>query len=329
MLVALLACGPSVQDIAEDAVSDGFVGVIHVERDGEVLLLEAWGEASEGVPHTIETVFDVGSLTKQFTAAAVLEARDRGLLTLQDTLGEHFDGVPADRAGVTLHQLLTHTGGLPDSLGPDDEPMDREAYLARAWEAELVDEPGGASIYSNTGYSLLAAVLELRTGQSFETILREWLLLPLGIEHTGYSAPDWSGQTVAVGYRGEEAEPAMALTEPLSWHLVGNGGILSTAGDMHRWVQALDEGEVLTDLSREELWAHHVQTWPRAWYAYGWGVEDWMLMGYNVNHNGGNGFFSAHVVWWPEQETYVAFYTNRSKPQLESLAWDLSRAVLR
>jgi CubicO group peptidase (beta-lactamase class C family) len=330
MLAALLlACAPSLQDLAQDEVASGFQGVMHVERGEEVLLLEAWGEAVEGqVPHTVETVFDVGSLTKQFTAAAVLEARDRGLLSLDDTLGELFEGVPADRAEATVHQLLTHTAGFPDSLGPDEELVERDVYLARAWEAELVDEPGRSFTYSNTGYSLLAAALELRAGQPFEELLRQWLLLPLGMEHTGYTSPDWSAQTVAVGYRKGEPAPALALDGP-SWHLVGNGGILSTPGDMRRWLRALHEGEVLSERSREELWAHHVRTWPRAWYAYGWGVEDWMLMGWNVNHDGGNGYFYAHVIWWPDQEAYVAIYSNHARADNDDLAWRLSQAVLR
>ena len=330
LIVLLAGCGPSLDRVVDDAVADGFEGVIHVERGADVLLLEAWGDAIEAtddqgaVENTTDTVFDIGSLTKQFTAAAVLEARDRGLLDLDDTLADHFDGVPADRAGVTLHQLLTHTGGFPDALGSDDETIDRDAYLALAWAAERADE--GSFRYSNTGYSLLAAVLERRTGQTYEAVLREWLLLPLGMDHTGYTDPDWTGLTVATGYRrGETAAPLSGGT----YHLIGNGGLLSTPADMRRWLTALDEGEVLSDTSREELWGHHVRTWPRAWYAYGWGVEDWLLMGWNVNHDGSNGFFYAHVVWWPEQETYVALFTNHWQPVHDGLAWRLSRAVLR
>src|SRR5688572_8505059 len=122
----LAACGPDLDRVVEEAVAAGFQGVLHVEQGGEGLLLEAWGEAIEArdgagaVAHTPDTVFDIGSLTKQFTAAAVLEASDRGLLSLDDTLAEHLDGVPADRAAVTLHQLLTHTAGLPESVGPDE-----------------------------------------------------------------------------------------------------------------------------------------------------------------------------------------------------------------
>lgn len=270
-VLLLTACGPSVARVVDDAVADGFEGVIHVERGGDVLVLDAWGDAIEAsVANTPDTVFDIGSLTKQFTAAAVLEARDRGLLSLDDTLAEHFDGVPPDRAGVTLHQLLTHTGGFPAGLGPDDEVIDRAAYVARAWEADLVDAPGASFAYSNTGYSLLAAVLEVRTGLPYDVVLHEWLFAPLGMEQTGYEAPDWSARVVAFGYGDGPPGPPLALTYDSAgpyWHLTGNGGILSTPGDLRRWLAALDQGEVLSERSREELWAHHVRTWPRAWYA--------------------------------------------------------------
>lgn len=338
-LLFLTSCSPSLAGVVEGAVGDGFEGVMHVERGDEVLLLDAWGEAREAsdgepaVANTIDTVFDLGSVTKQFTAAAVLEARDRGLLALDDTLADTFDDVPADRAAVTVHQLLTHTAGFPESIGRDDEVLDREAYVARAWQVDLVDEPGRSFTYSNTGYSLLAAILERRAGQPYEALLREWLFAPLGMDHTGYQGPDWSGSTVASGYAGRETSgPPLGLTYDTDgpfWHLTGNGGLLSTPADLRRWLRALDEGEVLSDRSREELWAHHVRTWPRAWYAYGWGVEDWLLMGWNVNHDGSDGAFFAHVVWWPEQDTYVAVFTNHWQEAHEDLAWRLSRAVLR
>lgn len=336
------ACGPSVEDVVQGAVDDGFQGVIHVEQDGETLVLDAWGLAveaddpdggGEDLAMTTDTVFTVGSLTKQFTGALVMEARGRGLLALDDTLGQHLEGVPADRSGVTLHELLTHTSGFPDYLGDDVEVIDREAFLQRAWEAELGFPPGEGFAYSNVGYSLLAAVLETVTGEDYEVLLRDWLLLPLGLEQTGYDDPDWSGETVAHGYFGDErfGPPLTASfdTEGPYWHLTGNGGVLSTPADMRAWVAALDEGAVFTEAERELLWGHHVQTWPRAWYAYGWGVEDWMLMGWNVNHDGGNGYFYAHGVWWPESRTYVALYSNHWQEQNLGLAWRLSKAVLR
>lgn len=343
-LVGLLAagCGPTVDEVVQAAVDDGFQGVIHVEQDGETLVLDAWGEAvraddpagpGDPVPMSTDTVFTVGSLTKQFTGALVLEARDRGLLSLDDTLGQHLEGVPADRSGATLHQLLTHTAGFPGAIGDDVEVIGREDFLARAWEEALLFPPGEGFAYSNVGYSLLAAVLETVTGEDYEVLLRDWLLLPLGLEQTGYDDPDWSGLDVAHGYHGDEAfgPPLTAAydTEGPFWHLTGNGGVMSTAADMRGWVAALDEGAVFTPAERELLWGHHVQTWPRAWYAYGWGVEDWMLMGWNVNHDGGNGYFYAHVVWWPESRTYVALYSNHWQERNTGLAWRLSKAVLR
>ncbi|MBX2801692.1 MAG: beta-lactamase family protein [Myxococcales bacterium] len=337
--LSLTGCTPTLQGAIEQALSDGFEGVIHVEHRGEVLAYDAWGTAIEEgpdqpeVPHTVDTVFSVGSLTKQFTGAAILAAQDRGLLSVHDTLSDHLPQVPAARADITLHQLLTHTGGFPGGVGPDNQPIDRQAYLDLTFGGPL-DVPVGAFRYSNTGYSLLAAVLETVTEQPYEQLLLDWLFLPLDMQHTGYETPDWSDSVVAHGYTDfETMGPPFTFaydSEGPFYHLTGNGGVLSTPRDMRRWVAALADGEILSDEAREQLWAPQVgQGIPGFSYSYGWGIEEWTLMGHNIGHDGGNGFFHAFVVWWPDDELYVSVYTNHSGEFFNLLAWDLSRGVLR
>ncbi|MEM6931898.1 MAG: serine hydrolase, partial [Myxococcota bacterium] len=190
-ILLALGCTPSLDAVVQRAVDGGFQGVLHVERGADVLLLEAWGDAirAEGdrpaVPHTIDTVFTVGSLTKQFTGAAVLAAQERGLLSVHDTLADHFVDVPPERADVTLHQLLSHKGGFVGAIGEDREVIDREAYVRRALRGPW-DVPVGKHRYSNTGYSLVAAVLEQATGEPYETLLQTWLFEPLDLRLTGY-----------------------------------------------------------------------------------------------------------------------------------------------
>ncbi|MBX2802959.1 MAG: beta-lactamase family protein [Myxococcales bacterium] len=339
VLLPLWGCSPSLDQVVQRTVDGGFVGVLHVEHRGEVLVLDAWGDAirasdeAPAVPNTVDTVFTVGSLTKQFTGAVVLEAQDRGLLSLDDTLEDHFDGVAPERADVTLHQLLTHTGGFPGAIGWDDEVIGREDYLQRAFEGPW-DVPVGTHRYSNTGYSLAAAVLEQVTGEPYERLLLDWLVEPLGMAHTGYETPDYSDTVVAHGYRGDEEPFGPPLTARYDsdgpyWHLTGNGGVLSTAADMRRWVAAVHDGEILSDEARATYWSPLESQGPSFWYAYGWAYEEWGPMGHNVNHDGSNGFFFAFVTWWPEDELYVAYYTNDVTTSPEGLAWDLSRAVLR
>ncbi len=234
---------------------------------------------------------------------------------------------------MTLHQLLTHTGGFPPAVGQDDEVIDRQAYLDRTFGGRM-RVPVDRFRYSNTGYSLLAAVLELETGQPYEELLLDWLLVPLDMQHTGYESPDWSDSVVAHGYTPYEAMGTPFTytydSEGPFWHLTGNGGVLSTSSDMRRWVSALANGEILSDEARDELWSPQASSGiPGFQYAYGWGVEEWSLMGHNISHDGGNGFFLAHVLWWPDDELYVSFYTNHDSDRRGPLGWRLSRAVLR
>lgn len=336
---ALAACSPSLDDVVSRVVERGFEGVIHVEHRGERLVFDAWGDAvdaatgQDAVPHTTGTVFSVGSLTKQFTGAAIVEAEHRGLLSVDDTLPAHFADVPERFADVTLHDLLTHRGGLEGAIGFDNEAIDRDAYLARTWATDHRPEVGRFA-YSNVGYSLLAAALEQASGREYESLLLEWFFEPLGMAHTGYESPDYGDAVIAHGYAGDEVfgPPLTAAydSEGPFWHLTGNGGVLSTADDMHRWTRALIDGEVLTEAGRDAVWDRHVsQGVPGFWYGYGWATEEWGWMGHNVNHDGGNGFFHAFVVWWPEDELYISTFTNRDGRMQAGMAWQLSRAVLR
>jgi hypothetical protein len=149
----------------------GFSGVVAVDaRDGR-LLAEGLGLADReaGARWRPTTVSTIGSITKQFTAALVLRLEEEGLLSVQDPIGRHLDGVPPDKQGVTLHHLLTHTSGIEDLEGADDwDPIGREEFVRRALAAPLSARPGERYSYSNAGYSLLGAIVERRTGRSYE-----------------------------------------------------------------------------------------------------------------------------------------------------------------
>jgi CubicO group peptidase (beta-lactamase class C family) len=248
----------------------------------------------------------VGSITKQFTGAAILALAEDGELRVEDPITAHFEGVPEDKRGITLHQLLTHSSGIVDLEGEGDwDPVGREEFVERILAQPLVFEPGTAYEYPNAGYSLLGAIVEQLTGGSYESFLRQRFFVPLGMFETGYVQAGWGEGRLAVGYRGEEPWGTV-LGRPMAddgpyWVLRANGGIHTTAYDMLRWARALLEGRVLSAESLERLWAPHMREGEDAdsFYGYGWAVLEMEDGTKVVTHNGGNGIFFADLALVP------------------------------
>lgn len=287
----------------------GFSGAALVVRDGEVVLNRGYGMASvaDGTPNTAGTVFTIGSITKQFTAAAIMKLEMEGALNTEDLLGAHIEGVPEDKAAMTLHHLLTHTAGVIGSTGDDYEEVGRDEVVRRILDAPLSSEPGSEMRYSNAGYSLLAAVVELVSGSEYEEFLNERLFAPAGMHLTGYVRPGWRGETVARWYAGA-SDNGTPLDRPFPfWNLVGNGGILSTTGDMHLWYEALKGEEILSAAAKEKLFTPFLDD-----YAYGWDVLE-TDRGKLIQHDGANTLgASAEFRWFVDADVVVIVFCNSS-----------------
>ncbi|HEX6385166.1 MAG TPA: serine hydrolase domain-containing protein, partial [Anaerolineae bacterium] len=211
----------------------GFSGALLVASGGEVVLNKGYGLAirDEDVANTAETVFSLGSITKQFTAAAIVKLEMQGRLSTADFISDYFDGVPDDKSAVTLHHLLTHTAGVINYTGEDYEMAQRDETVQKVLAAPLAFAPGARYQYSNAGYSLLAAVVELVSGQRYEQFLHDHLFRPAGMRFTGYRLPDWDQRVVAHWYTGDN-DFGTPLDKPYpSWNLLGNGDMLSTTDD--------------------------------------------------------------------------------------------------
>lgn len=287
----------------------GFSGALLVAVGGDVILNEGYGLAirSEGVPNSAETVFSTGSITKQFTAAAIMKLEGMGELSTDDPVSLHIDGVPDDKAGITLHHLLTHTAGVVVGTGPDYEEVGRDEVVARILAEPLGSRPGEEMSYSNAGYSLLAAVVERASGLPYEEFLRDHLFGPAGMERTGYRLPDWGGSTVAHWYRGEK-DNGTPLEKPYPyWNLMGNGGILSTTGDMFAWYRALGGEQILTAAAKEKLFRPFLND-----YACGWDVLE-TERGRLIQHDGGSALGnSAEFRWFVDEDVVIILFCNRS-----------------
>ncbi len=291
----------------------GYSGGVAVVKGGETVLLKGYGKADRqrGIPMSPDSVFSLGSITKPFTAAAILRLAELGKLKPSDPIGRFFEGVPEDKAGITFEHLLTHSSGLESDFSPTDyEPTTREEYVRRALASKLLFPPGQGYEYANAGYSLLAAVVEKTTGKDYEEALAELVLRPAGMAETGYKAPGWAEARVAHGYRdGEDWGTILRrIQDPGApyWALRGNGGLHTTLADMVRWNAALQGDAVLTAASRESYVRPRVAEGPgaRSHYAFGWAIEK-TPHGTLVQHNGGNGIYVAELLRFVDERVMI------------------------
>lgn len=292
----------------------GFAGGAAAVRGKDVILLKSYGLADRArrIPLTTSSVYNLGSITKQFTAAAILILEMQGKLSVTDAVSAHLPGVPPDKAAITLHHLLTHSSGLESDFAPSDyDPVGREEYVRRALASTLLFKPGSGYEYSNAGYSLLAAIVEKVSGQPYETFLTERVFRPAGMKESGYKAPAWAPDRIAHGYVGGEdwGTIIQRIQEPDApyWTLRGNGGLHTTLGDMVAWHRSLGTDAVLSREARSKYFTPYVAEGPRALshYAYGWAIGKSARGTTVVQHNGGNGVYVAEFLRFPDEDAML------------------------
>jgi len=209
-----------------------------------------WANRASRIPFTRETVVQIGSNTKDFTAVAILQLQAAGKLSMGDSLGKYFPSAPADKKGITIRQLMNHRAGFPLGIGGDFEAFNRSILVDSAMHTPLLFAPGSRESYSNTGFSLLAAIIEQVTGKTYDVYVRDAITAPLGMRRTGFLLPKFQLKELAHGYQPKGSDAGTMLEKPHAadgpyWNLRGNGGMLSTAGEMHAFYKALFEGDKL------------------------------------------------------------------------------------
>lgn len=325
--------GAAIHAHLERLAESGFSGAVVVEKRDEVIFSGGygWANSAERRPFTVNTITDVGSLTKQFTSAAIVELWRMGRLSPDDTLGRFFPGVPTSAAGLTIHQLLTHSAGLPSYCGTSDFlPVSRAELLSRCIDRELRFAPGTDWHYSNLGYGLLGAIVEEVTGQDYEHFVLDHLLLPAGLTRTRYSVPASLDSAVAVGYQsgGRAWGTSLERVRPLGedfWELKANGGIHASASDMHRWFRALMKGDLIPEEWRRHLFEPYVSRGEGVFYGYGWNVRPETGQ---ISHGGSNDVYFAFWLWRPDEDVFVFVATNGPRHRAGQVAGDIYRLAL-
>ncbi|MFH7245790.1 MAG: serine hydrolase [Spirulina sp.] len=315
-----------------------FMGSVMVVRDGETLLNLGYGMAdlSQEVPNTPQTRFRMGSLTKQFTAAAILQLQERGMLDVQAPVKTYLPDYPNDT--ITLHHLLTHTAGLPNLTSTPEyfDWMQRPATLgeliARFRDLPLEFEPGSQHRYSNSGYILLTQVLETVSGQSYGDYIQDNLLTPLGLDNTGYEPSAVPG--LAQGYRGTMRDyQTVPVANPTAAQ--GAGGLYSTVGDLVRWNQALFRGSpedraVLSEATVAAMTAPQaslgIPGLPHLAYGYGLGIDT--SASPRIAHGGGISGFVSSLLYLPNQDATIVVLSNVESINPEQISAGLASILL-
>jgi CubicO group peptidase (beta-lactamase class C family) len=268
--------------------------IVAVAHGADPIVYREFGTVAADGVSPAATQVDVNSITKTCTAVLAAKLVEQGRMEFATTLDEVFDGVPADKRNITLHQLLTHTAGFPPAIGKDDEQIGKEAYLRRAFETKLIAAPGETYRYSNTGYSIVAAIIEKASGMPYEDFLEETVASVLGLGDTGYAAAYDDNRSMRTAAGKTIREASWGGHAP-GWNLIGNGGLVSTAADFMRFRQAVADGRIVSAETLAIIQSPHVaeNAEGTSYYGYGLVVQDIDDIGRIYWHDGGNDVFSA------------------------------------
>ncbi|PSN15412.1 serine hydrolase [filamentous cyanobacterium CCP5] len=316
-----------------------FMGTVLVVRGGETVLSQGYGMADRAheMPPTAQTRFRIGSVTKQFTAAAILQLQDQGLVDVHAPVTTYLPDYPNDT--ITLHHLLTHSAGLrnltsfPDYFEWMDQPTTLDELIARFQNLPLEFEPGSQYRYSNSGYVLLTQVIETVSGQRYADYVTEHLLAPLGMANTGYELATVPG--LATGYTLKAQTYELAAPIHMSTPQ-GAGGLHSTVGDLVRWNQALftpkpGDRNILSPRAVTAMTTPQVSLGiaaaPDLYYGYGLVINNQPEQQI-IGHSGGiNGFVSS-LVYLPQEDATIVVLSNVESINPEQITAGLA-AILR
>ncbi len=302
------------------------IGVI---KDGRVVFKNGYGitDLESKTPITPTTNFNICSMTKQFTAYAILQLQREGRLSLDDNLSRFFpDFAPGVANMVTVRHLLTHSSGIMDHYPLVDRTRYTEFWdkdvLAVLRSADSVHfQPGSRYRYSNAAFCLLALIIEKLSGETYPAYLRNHLFGPLRMTRSNVIRPDFTIADRALGYEREKDTFRIAdARESLFFSTMGDGGVYTSIDDYLRWITAIQQQAVLDPALVNEAQSGQfpIDTARSLSYGFGWfvaGSGDSML----VYHTGSNGGFRTIVLMKPSVQYAVVIFSNRTGVDLEDL----------
>jgi CubicO group peptidase (beta-lactamase class C family) len=294
----------------------GFSGVVLVARDGKIAFHQAYGMANrdKSIAMRPDTILAIGSTPIDFTKAGILLLAERGKLDLSDLLSKHIPNVPNDKKTITIEHLMTGRSGLPNfhdlptDRDRDHSWIDRDESVRRILGQKLLFEPGKGRQHSHSAWGLLAAIIEIVSGQNYPDFTREHLFKPAGMNDTGFFGEPIPEERLAIGYgpRKDGTINAPPYWGKTSWLVMGSGGQVSTAEDMWRWAQAVRNGTLLKPDSVKR-----------------YGPPDQMLAGGDV--------YGFEILYTGSPQSFMVVMTNagsaRRMPQFQKLGTELAALV--
>lgn len=324
---------PRLRSYMEDLLQTGqFTGTVLVADNGEILINEGYGPADieSGRANTPATQLRIGSLTKQFTAAAILRLQELGRLNVDDPVSSYLPDYPGGEQ-ITIHQLLTHSAGVPNYTRRADlaqavqEPIVLEDLLAEFSGQPLDFLPGQQFAYSDSGYVVLAAIIEAVSGQSYAEFIQTQIFDTLDMSRSGYDFLSDDLDEPATGYQLTPGGPQRAIDTESSW-ASGAGALYSTTQDLYRWDRALNNGQLLQETSLDSMfspWADMGQG-----YSYGYGWEMGQMAGRPSQTHAGNIFgFGSFIARFPEEDATIIVLGNGLQMSPRNIADDLAQIL--
>ena len=322
--------------LAEHFTADAPGGVVLVAQGDRILYERALGMADVAAnkPLTTASQFRIGSITKQFTAVAILQLADQGKLKLTDEIQRYVD-FPRKDHPITIEHLLTHTSGIPNftdlpTYSPEAfaEPVSLEAEIKMFRDLPLEFKPGTKWNYSNSGYILLTAIMEKVSGRSWSDHVAEHLLRPAGMASSSAALDDnYLAHEPGLGYQPEGESWVPALPVSLTWPR-GAGSIRSTVEDLWKWNTAVQKGDLLPAQFRDQAFTSFVLANDTACgYGYGWMFQN--VQGSPTReHSGGINGATSNMIYLPKEDILVVVLVNRESADAHSLAPELAAIAL-
>lgn len=299
-----------------------FNGSALVAKNGVILLNKGYGykNATDKVANNEQTIFQLGSVTKQFTSAVILKLQEEKKLSVSDKLSKYFPGYPKGDS-ITIEQLLTHTSGIYNYTNDEKfmanevtKPASREMMMALFRDKPLDFSPGTSWSYSNSGYSLLGYIIEAVTKKPYEQAVRKYIFTPLKMTHSGFDFTHLRSNEKAIGYfklNDKEKQEAPIVDSSVSFSA---GAIYSTTGDLYLWHKALQKNNILSRQQQEKAYTPVKHN-----YGYGWGIDS--IEGKRrVSHGGGIHGFITTIARVPEDDICIVLLSNASNTTLGEIS---------
>jgi len=313
-----------------------FNGTALVAENGKVVYKGGVGLANMewNIPNTPDTKFRLGSITKQFTATVILQLVEQGKIKLDGKLSDYLPDYRKDVGNkVTIHNLLTHTSGIPSYTSQPGffenvsrNPYKVDEFVKKYASGDLEFEPGSKFVYDNSGYFLLGAIIERVTGKPYEQVLQENIFNPVGMKNTGYDHHDTIIAKRAAGYVKTRDSFANAPYLDMSIPYAA-GSLYSTVEDLYLWDQALYTDKLLSAQSKALMYTPFLEN-----YAYGWSIQNASFKVNNVDvpvitHGGGINGFTTTIVRFPREKNLIVMLDNTNTEYLDRLSDSIAKII--